>query len=61
MGEPMIDAFSNAIRNIPNDIGLSAALHGGKILLLAKKNLGKTIFPTLGKNKKDEQNNYCGE
>lgn len=61
MGEPMIDAFSKAIRSIPNDSGLSAALHGGKILLLEKEFLGKTIFPTLGKKKKNEQNNYSGE
>ena len=32
MGEPMIDAFSKAISSIPNDSGLSAALHGSKIL-----------------------------
>ena len=61
MGKPMIDAFSKAIRSIPNDSGLRAALHGGKILLLEKEFLGKTIFPTLGNKKKDEQNNYCGE
>lgn len=28
---------------------------------IEKEFLGKTIFPTLGKKKKDEQNNYCGE
>lgn len=61
MGETMIDAFSKAIRSIPNDSGLNAALHGSKILLLEKEFLEKTIFPTLGEKKKDEQNNYCGE
>lgn len=61
MGEPMIDAFSNAIRSIPIDSALSACLHGSKILLLEKEFLGKSYFPTFEKNKKDEQNNYCGE
>ena len=36
MGEPMIDAFSNAIRSIPTDSALSAFLLGSKILLLEK-------------------------
>ncbi len=61
MGEPMIDAFSKAIRSIPTTSALSACLHGGKILLLRKKFLGKTIFPVYGENKKNEQNNFCGE
>lgn len=61
MGEPMIDAFSNAIRSIPTTSGLSACLNGGKILLLEKEFLGKSIFPTFEKKKKDEQNNYCGD
>jgi len=61
MGEPMIDAFSNAIRSIPTNSALSACLHGSKILLLEKEFLGKTIFPTFEKKKEDEQNNYCGE
>ncbi len=61
MGEPMINAFSNAISSIPTDSGLSAALHGSKILLLQKEFLGKSIFPTCEKKKKDEQNNHCGE
>lgn len=46
MGEPMIDAFSNAIRSIPNTSALSASLHGSKILSLKKEFLGKSIFPT---------------
>lgn len=61
MGEPMIDAFSNAIRSIPTTSSLSACLNGGKILLLEKEFLGKSIFPTFEKKKKDEQNNYCGD
>lgn len=61
MGEPMIDAFSNAIRSIPTDSALSACLHGSKILLLEKEFLGKSIFPTFEKEKKDKQNNYCGD
>lgn len=44
MGEPMIDAFSNAIRNLPNDGYLSPALHGADVLLLRKHFLGKNIF-----------------
>lgn len=46
MGEPMVDAFSNAIRSIPNTSALSASLHGSKILSLKKEFLGKSIFPT---------------
>ena len=61
IGEPMIDAFSNAIRSIPTDSALSACLHGSKILLLQKEFLGKTIFPTFEKKKEDDQNDYCGE
>ena len=61
MGEPMIDAFSKAIRSIPNDGFLSACLHGGDILLLEREFLGKTIFPTFEAKEKDEQKNYCGE
>lgn len=59
MGKPMIDAFSSAIRSMPTNGGLSAALHGGKILLLEKRFLGKSNFPTFEK-KKNEKNNYCG-
>ncbi len=61
MGEPMIDAFSEAIRSIPTDNALSACLHGSKILLLEKEFLGKSIFPTFEKQKNEKQNNYCGE
>ncbi len=61
MGEPMIYAFSKAIRSIPITSDLSACLHGSKILLLEKEFLGKTIFPTFEAKEKDEQNNYCGE
>lgn len=61
MGEPMIDAFSKAIRSIPNDSAFSACLHGSKILLLKKEFLGKSIFPTIENQTDDRQNNYCGE
>ena len=61
MGEPMIDAFSNAIRSISTTSGLSACLNGSKILLLEKEFLGKSIFPTFEKKKDNEQNNYCGD
>lgn len=47
MGEPMIDAFSRAIRNLPDEGLLSPVLHGSKIMLLEKEFLGKTIFPIL--------------
>jgi len=55
MGEPMIDAFSNAIRSITTTSVLSKALNGSKILLLEKTFQGKCIFPTF----KKEQNNCC--
>lgn len=61
MGKPMIDAFSNAIRTIPNTSFLSPVLRSGKILLLEKEFLGKTIFPTFEKKIKEDKNNYCGE
>ena len=61
MGKPMINAFEKAIRSIPTTDALEACLHGSKIMLLEKEFLGKTIFPTLGKNKKEEQKNYCGD
>jgi len=47
MGAPMVDAFSKAIRSIPNTSALSATSHGSKILLLEKEFFGKSIFPTL--------------
>lgn len=49
-GKPMIDAFSRAIRSIPNEHALDASIHGSKILLLRKEYLST-------KNKK----NHCGE
>lgn len=57
MGEPMIDAFSKAIRKLPTDNGLVACIHGGKIMLLEKEFLGKTIFPIFEK----KQKNYCSD
>lgn len=57
MGEPMIDAFSKAIRNLPTGNGLEACIHGGKIMLLEKEFLGKTIFPVFEK----KQKNYCSD
>ena len=45
MGEPMIDAFSRAIRNMPTTSGLSKATNGCQILLLEKEFLGRDIFP----------------
>ncbi len=54
MGEPMINAFSNAIRSIPTNSALSTCNHGSKILLLEKEFLGRTIFPTFEKEKKDK-------
>ena len=44
MGEPMIDAFSQAIRSIPNETAFDATLHGSKILLLRKHFLGKQYY-----------------
>lgn len=61
MGEPMIDAFSNAIRSIPTTSGLSACLNGSKILLLKKEFLGKSICPTFEKKEGNEQSNYYGD
>ena len=52
MGEPMVDAFSNAISSIPNTSASSAILHGSKILLLEKEFLEKSNFPTFEKKKK---------
>lgn len=57
MGEPMVDAFSKAIRNLPTGNGLEACIHGGKIMLLEKEFLGKTIFPIF----ENKQKNYCGD
>lgn len=42
-GETMIDAFATAIRMIPTDSGLIAALHGSTIHLLEKKFLGRSF------------------
>ncbi len=61
MGEPMVDAFSDAIHSIPTNSALSEGLNGSKILLLREKFLGESIFPTFKKKKKDEQYNFCGE
>lgn len=44
MGEPMIDAFSQAIRSLPNATAWDATLHGSKILLLRKEFLGKQYY-----------------
>ena len=44
MGEPMIDAFSQAIKSLPNDTALDATLHGSKILLLRQHFLGKHYY-----------------
>ena len=41
MGEPMIDAFSNAINSIPTTDALSKTLNGSKVLLLKKTFLRK--------------------
>lgn len=61
IGEPMIDAFSTAIRSIPVDSGLDACMHGSKIMLIRKEFLGKTIFPVYNMNSTKEQRNSCGE
>lgn len=61
MGEPMIDAFSKAIRALPDEGLLSPVLHGSKIMLLRSKFLGQRIFPTFEEKEKKEQKNYCGD
>jgi hypothetical protein len=37
MGEPMIAAFSQAIRSMPSEDALTATLHGSNIILLRRK------------------------
>ena len=61
MGEPMIEAFSKAIRNLPNDGFLTPVLHGSKIMLLKSKFLGQRIFPTFEEKEKKRQKNYCSD
>lgn len=43
LGEPMINGFKMAITNLPSDGGLTACLHGGKIMLLEKEFLGINV------------------
>lgn len=49
-GKPMIDAFSRAIRMIPNTDTFDAMKHGSTIMLLTKHY-----------NSTKKKNNYCGE
>ena len=43
-GKTMIDAFETAIRLLPTDSGLTAALHGSTIHLLEKEFLGRSFL-----------------